>query len=291
VNEYMNKIVGTDNFDYVIAIDTDSVYVNFGPLVEKMGMTDPEQIVKVIDQIGRDKFEPLFEKSYAKLAEYMNAYANKMVMGREAIADAGIWTAKKRYILNVHNNEGVQYAEPKLKIMGIEAVKSSTPASCRDALKSLFKVIITGNEKDTQDAIAAFKAHFNTLAPHEIAFPRGVSTLAKWRDASTTYKKGTPIHVRGCLLYNRELDERKLTRKHTVIKEGEKIKFVYLDPKNPIKENIIAFPDFLPEELGLIQYVDYDLQFQKAFMSPIEPVLEAIGWTAEKVVSLEDFFG
>ena len=291
VNDYMNEIVGTENFDYVIAIDTDSVYVNFGPLVEKMGMTDTAQIVSVIDKIGQDKFEPLFEKSYAKLAEYMNAYANRMVMGREAIADAGIWTAKKRYILNVHNNEGVQYAQPKLKIMGIEAVKSSTPASCRDALKGLFKVIIAGNEKDTQDAIAAFKAHFNTLAPHEIAFPRGVSTLSKWRDAASTYKKGTPIHVRGSLLYNRELEEKKLTRKHTVIKEGEKIKFVYLDPKNPIKENIIAFPDFLPEELGLVKYVDYDLQFQKAFMSPIEPVLEAIGWTAEKVVSLEDFFG
>jgi DNA polymerase elongation subunit (family B) len=291
VNEYMNKIVGSDGVDYVIAIDTDSVYVNFGPLVDKMGMTDTDQIVKVIDQIGRDKFEPLFEKSYSTLAQYMNAYSNKMVMGREAIADAGIWTAKKRYILNVHNNEGVQYAEPKLKIMGIEAVKSSTPASCRDALKALFKVIIAGNEEDTQRAIATFKSHFMTLPPHEIAFPRGVSSLSKWRDAADIYKKGTPIHVRGCLLYNRVLEDKKLTRKHTVIKEGEKIKFVYLDPKNPIKENIIAFPDFLPEEMGLARYVDYELQFEKAFMSPVEPILEAIGWTAEKVVSLEDFFG
>ena len=291
VNDYMNKIVGTEDFDYVVAIDTDSVYVNFGPLVDKMGLTDTDQIVKVIDQIGAEKFEPLFESSYNDLARYMNAYENKMVMGREAIADTGIWTAKKRYILNVHNNEGVQYAEPKLKIMGIEAVKSSTPASCRDALKALFKVIIAGSEEDTQRAIASFKSHFMTLAPDEIAFPRGVSDLKKWRDAATIYKKGTPIHVRGCLLYNNMLDEMKLTRKQTVIKEGEKIKFVYLDPKNPIRENIIAFPDFLPEDLGLNQYVDYELQFEKAFMSPVEPILEAIGWTAEKVVSLEDFFG
>ena len=290
VNNYMNEIVGTTDFDYVIAIDTDSVYVNFGPLVEKMGMTDTDQIVSVIDKIGQDKFEPLFEKSYAVLAEYMNAYANRMVMGREAIADAGIWTAKKRYILNVHNNEGVQYAQPKLKIMGIEAVKSSTPASCRDALKSLFKVIIKGSEKETQDAIASFKAHFKTLSPQEVAFPRGVSNLRKWRDSRDIYKKGTPIHVRGSLLFNHQLSEKKLTRKFTEIKEGEKIKFVYLNPKNPTKENIIAFLDFLPEELGLSQYVDYDLQFEKAFMSPIEPVLEAIGWSAEERVSLEDFF-
>ena len=291
VNDYMNKIVGTENFDYVIAIDTDSVYVNFGPLVDKMGLTDTAQTVKVIDQIGQEKFEPLFEQSYGKLAEYMNAYKNKMVMGREAIADAGIWTAKKRYILNVHNNEGVQYAQPKLKIMGIEAVKSSTPASCRDALKGLFKLIITGTEKQTQQAIAMFRDHFNSLDPHEIAFPRGVSDVSGWRDAATVYRKGCPIHVRGSLLYNKLVVDNNLEKRYNLIKDGEKIKFIYLDPKNPIKENVVAFYDFLPEEIGLHKYVDYDKQFDKAFLAVVRPVLEAIGWTEEETVSLEDFFG
>ena len=291
VNQYMNKIVGSEDFDYVIAIDTDSVYVNFGPLVDKMGLTDTQQIVKVLSQIGEEKFEPLFERSYSDLAGYMNAYANKMVMGREAIADAGIWTAKKRYILNVHNNEGVQYAKPKLKIMGIEAVKSSTPASCRDALKGLFKVMITGTEKQTQDAIKLFKNHFKSLAPHEVAFPRGVSNISKWRDASTVYKKGCPIHVRGSLLYNKLLLDNKLEKRYNTIKDGEKIKFLYLDKKNPIKENVIAFYDFLPKEFGLHKYCDYDTQFEKAFLAVVLPVLEAIGWTEEEVVSLEDFFG
>jgi len=291
VNDYMNKVVGTENFDYVIAIDTDSVYVNFGPLVEKMGLTDTDQIVKVIDQIGQEKFEPLFEKSYEKLSTYMNAHKNKMVMGREAIADNGIWTAKKRYILNVHNNEGVQYAQPKLKIMGIEAVKSSTPASCRDALKGLFKVMISGTEKQTQEAIQLFRGHFNSLQPHEIAFPRGVSDISKWRDAATTFKKGCPIHVRGSLLYNKLILDNNLEKRYNVIKNGEKIKFIYLDPKNPIKQNVVAFYDFLPEEIGLHKYVDYDLQFEKAFLAVVLPVLEAIGWKAEETVSLEDFFG
>ena len=291
VNQYLNKVLSTNNFDYVIAIDTDSVYVNFGPLVEKMGLTDTAKTVKVIDQIGQEKFEPLFEQSYSDLAKYMNAYSNKMVMGREAIADVGIWTAKKRYILNVHNNEGVQYAKPKLKIMGIEAVKSSTPASCRAALKGLFNVIVTGSETETQNAIQIFKRHFYTLAPHEIAFPRGVSDITKWKNPNTVYAKGCPIHVRGSLLYNNLLKENQLEKKYNIIKDGEKIKFLYLNPKNPIKENVISFLDFLPEDIGLHKYVDYDKQFDKAFLAVVRPVLEAIGWSEEETVSLEDFFG
>ena len=291
VNDYMNQLLGTDEVDYVIAIDTDSVYINFGPMVEQMGLTDKDKTVKVIDQIAETKFIPLIEKSYQRLSDYMNAYSNKMVMGREAIADVGIWTAKKRYILNVHNNEGVQYAKPKLKIMGIEAVKSSTPASCREALKGLFKVMVTGTEKDTQNAIQMFRAHFNTLEPHEIAFPRGVSDVVKWRDRDTVYKKGTPIHVRGSLLYNKAVKDNKLSKKLTDIKNGEKIKFLYLNPKNPTREDVIAFPDYLPPEFGLNKYVDYDKMFDKAFLKVVEPILEAQDWKAEETVSLEDFFG
>jgi len=291
VNDYMNQLLGTDEVDYVIAIDTDSVYINFGPMVEQMGLTDKDKTVKVIDQIAETKFIPLIEKSYQRLSDYMNAYSNKMVMGREAIADVGIWTAKKRYILNVYNNEGVQYAKPKLKIMGIEAVKSSTPASCREALKGLFKVMVTGTEKDTQTAIQIFRAHFNTLEPHEIAFPRGVSDVVKWRDRDTVYKKGTPIHVRGSLLYNKAVKDNKLSKKLTDIKNGEKIKFLYLNPKNPTREDVIAFPDYLPPEFGLNKYVDYDKMFQKSFLNVIEPILDAQDWKAEETVSLEDFFG
>ena len=291
VNDYMNKVLSTKDEDYVIAIDTDSVYMNFGSLVEKMGMTDRDKITRVIDQIVEEKFIPLIEDSYNDLAYYMDAYENKMVMGREVIADAGIWTAKKRYILNVLNSEGVQYAKPKLKIMGIEAVKSSTPASCRDALKGLFNILIGGTEDNTQKAIAIFNTHFVTLPPQDIAFPRGVSDIGKWKHPDTIYMKGTPIHVRGALLYNALLKELDLERKYTPIKDGEKIKFLYLNPKNPIKENVIAFPDYLPEEFDLHKYVDHKLMFEKAFMNPVNPILDAIGWKPEPTISLEDFFG
>ena len=291
VNTYMNSLLGTKDQDFVIAIDTDSVYVDFGPMVEQMGLTDTAKTVEVLDQIASKKFEPILEQSYSAMAKYMNAYENKMVMSREVIADVGVWTAKKRYILNVHDNEGVRYNVPKLKIMGIEAVKSSTPASCRDALKGLFKVMMTTDEKDTQKAIQTFRNHFMTLQPHEVAFPRGVSDVFKWRDRDTIYKSGCPIHVRGALLYNKLLKDLKLTKKYTEIKNGEKIKFLYLDPKNPIRENVIAFPDYLPEEFGLHKYVDHQLMFQKAFLAVVDPVLGAMDWKAEETVSLEDFFG
>jgi DNA polymerase elongation subunit (family B) len=290
VNDYMNSLLGTDNVDYVIAIDTDSVYINFGPMVEQMGLTDKAQTVRVLDEIAEKKFVPVIEKAYEELSTYMDSYENKMVMGREVIADVGVWTAKKRYILNVHNSEGVQYTTPKLKIMGIEAVKSSTPASCRDALKGLFKVMMTGTEKDAQTAIQLFRQHFNSLQPHEVAFPRGVSDIGKWKDRDTIYKTGTPIHVRGALLYNRILEEKGLTKKYSLINDGDKIKFIYLDPKNPIRENIIAFPDYLPEDFGLEKFIDHKKQFDKAFLAVVRPVLEAMNWKEEETVSLEDFF-
>ena len=291
VNVYMNQILGTTDHDYVIAIDTDSVYINFGPMVEQMGITDKKRAVEVIDEICQKKFEPLLKESYDVMAKYMDSYENKMVMEREVIADVGVWTAKKRYILNVHNSEGVQYAKPKLKIMGIEAVKSSTPASCRDALKGLFKVMMTAEEKDAQKAIQIFRDHFYGLEPQDVAFPRGVSDITKWKDRDNVYKSGCPIHVRGALLYNQLLKDLKLTRKYTEIKDGEKIKFVYLDPKNPIKENVIAFPEYLPTEFGLHKYVDHSKMFEKAFLNVVTPVLDAMQWKAEETVSLEDFFG
>ena len=289
VNEFMNKIVGTNNKDYVIAIDTDSVYVNFGPLVNKY---IKDNHVENIDKICEDQFQPMLQKSYQKLYDQFSCYTPRMEMGREAIADRGIWTAKKRYILNVHNNEGVQYAEPKLKIMGIEAIKSSTPSACRDALKNIFKVIISGSETKTQKAIQDFKLYFSSLPPEEVAFPRGANNISKWeRKREGLYAKGTPIHIRGAILYNHYLKDKDLTKKYAIVNNGEKVKFCYLKTPNPIRENVIAFPDYLPPELQLHAYVNYDLQFEKTFLDPITPILDAVGWSAESKVSLEDFFG
>ena len=213
-----------------------------------------------------------------------------MVMGREVIANRGIWTAKKRYILNVHDNEGVRYAKPKLKIMGIEAIKSSTPAICRQALKDIFKRIIDTDQETVQADIANFKLAFKQASAEQVAFPRGVNNLNKWTSKETIYKKGTPIHIRGAILHNNIVNTQKLGRSIQKITSGDKVKFTYLVKPNPIKENVISFVDYLPRQFKLEQYIDYNLQFEKTFLGAIEPVLDAVGWTSEHKVSLEDFF-
>jgi len=287
VNEYMNELLKTEDVDYVIAIDTDSLYVNFGPMVEKF---EPKNPVNFLDGICRTHVEPKIKEAYDKLFTRMNCHKERLEMGREVIADRGIWTAKKRYILNVHNSEGVQYAEPKLKIMGIEAIKSSTPEVCRDKFKEIFKILISGSEEDTQAYIKNFKTEFKSLPAEKVAFPRSVSNITDWHDRKSIYKKGSPIHVRGSLLYNKLCKDNKLTKKYELIQNANRIKFCYMKMPNPIQENVIAFPEVLPPELKLDHYIDYDLQFDKTFVEPLKLILDSIGWHPEPVASLDDFF-
>ena len=288
INKEMNQIMKSSGTDYVIAIDTDSLYINFGPMIKQLAPKDP---VKFLDKICKEHFEPVLKKAYDDLFQKMNCHQPRMEMSREVIADRGIWTAKKRYILNVHNSEGVQYDEPKLKIMGIEAIKSSTPEIVRGKFKEAFRIIISETEKDTQNFIQTFKKDFKSLPPEAVAFPRSVSNITDWRDRKTIYKKGSPIHVRGSLLYNKYLKDYKCTNRYELIENGSRIKFCYLRMPNTIKENVIAFPDVVPKEFGLERYIDYEKQFEKTFIDPLKLILDAIGWTVEEQQTLEDFFG
>ena len=293
MNQYLNKLLQTEGEDYVIASDTDSIYLNLGPLVTKFFSTkssDKTAIVSILDKICQEKLEPFIEQSYQELANYVSAYDQKMQMKRENIAERGIWTAKKRYILNVWNSEGVQYSEPKLKMMGIEAVKSSTPAPCRQMIKDGLKIIMSGTEDDVIDYIDRCRNNFKKLSPEEISFPRSVNDVVKWKSSADIYIKGTPIHVRGALLYNHYLKEKGLTKKYSLISNGEKIKFCYLKNPNPIHEDVITFIQDFPKELGLLKYVNYDLQFEKAFLKPLRIIIESIGWSIEKANTLENFF-
>ena len=293
MNSYLNKILKTEDVDYVIASDTDSIYLNLGDLVEKVyegREKTAESVVSFLNKICEVEFEKYIESSYQKLATYVNAYDQKMFMKRENIAERGIWTAKKRYILNVWDSEGVRYEEPKLKMMGIEAVKSSTPAPCRTMIKDGLKLMMNGTEEDVIKFIDDCRAKFKTLPPEEIAFPRTVSDVKKYYNYTDIYSKGTPIHCRGALLFNYYIKKNKLDRKYSLIGNGEKIKFLYLKKPNIIRENVISFIQDFPRELGLDKYIDYDLQFEKSFVEPLKAILDAIGWNVEKTVNLELFF-
>ena len=294
MNAYLNKLLKTDDYDYVIASDTDSIYLHLGPLVEKVFESrekSDQSILRFLEKVCDVEFEKYIQNSYEELATYVNAYSQKMVMKRENIANKGIWTAKKRYILNVWNSEGVQYAEPKLKMMGIEAVKSSTPMPCRGAIKKALELVMTSDESDVQKFISQFRKKFESMPLEEISFPRSCNNLEKFTSTKGIYGKGCPIHVRGSLLYNHYVKKHKIQNKFPFIQEGEKIKYLYLRKPNRIGENVISFFQTLPKEFELDGSVDYEVQFDKSFLSPVKVILDAIGWAPEKQVTLEHIFG
>jgi len=292
LNEYLNKLYKTDGVDYVLACDTDSVYIKLDTLVDSVfaDQSDTKKIVKFLDKVCVEKLEPYIDDCYQDLADYMNAFEQKMKMKRECIADKGIWTAKKRYILNVYNQEGVPYEKAKLKMMGIEAIRTSTPAVCRKSIKDTLEVIMNSTEEDMQAFVAKFREEFMQMPFESVASPRSVSELDKYTDTSQIYKKGTPINAKGAIMYNHLIRKLKLDKKYEAISNGQKIKYSYLKLPNPIACNVIATPGTLPTEFGLDKYVDRDLQFEKSYLEPIKTIVDAIGWSVEKKFSLEDFW-
>tara|TARA_B100000609_G_C17162205_1_gene406820 strand:- start:125 stop:1150 length:1026 start_codon:yes stop_codon:yes gene_type:complete len=296
VNTYLNKLLNSNEKDYVIASDTDSIYICLDDLVTKVygdKEVSQEKVVDFLDKACKEKIEPFIDRSYQELATYANAYEQKMFMKRENIAARGIWTAKKRYILNVWNSEGVQYSKPKLKMMGIEAVKSSTPAPCRTAIKDALNIMMSGTQSELLDFIAKFKNEFYNMEPEDIAFPRSVNGLSKYRSTTDVYTKGTPLHVRGSLLYNFYVNKKKLENIYPLIQEGEKIKYVHLkvDGKNNyMQEDVFSFLNTFPRQLGLEVCIDKKKQFHKSFLAPLQIITDVIGWETEKKGSLEAFF-
>jgi DNA polymerase elongation subunit (family B) len=292
INAYMNKLLVTEDIDYVIASDTDSIYLRMGELVDKFikDTSDKQKVISLMDKICEEKIQPYIDKSYKELSEYVHAYQQKMEMKREGLSNKGIWTAKKRYILNIYNNEGVQYKEPQMKVMGLEMIKSSTPSAIREKMKQAIQLMVSGTQEDILNFIENFREEFKTLPVEEISFPRGLNGLNTYSDNSNLYKKGTPIHVKGAILYNHNLKKNNLTKKYPHIQEGEKVKFTYLKMPNPFKDTVISYPSRLPKEFELQEYIDYDMQFNKAFLEPIKVILDCMGWKTERTSSIEDFF-
>jgi DNA polymerase elongation subunit (family B) len=307
LNKYINKTVKTENVDYVIASDTDSVYLCLNTLVEKVfpniGLFDgspatanTKTIVDFLDKAANELFLPFIDKKFNELADITNAYENKMQMGREVIADKGIWTAKKRYMLNVWDSEGVRYTEPKLKIKGIETTRSSTPEFVRKHLKTAINITLNGTEQEMVDFIEKCRDEFYSLPPEQMAFPRSVNGMTKYADKDTIYRKSTPIAVKGALIYNYHLKQMKLEKKYKKIIEGDKIKYLHLKKPNPFggmkgEDQVVSFPNILPKEFELEKYIDSKMQFEKSFIDPLTAILDTIGWSTEKKNTLENLFG
>jgi DNA polymerase elongation subunit (family B) len=297
LNKYLNETLKTTDVDYIIASDTDSIYICLDSLVKKVlkNETDVNKIVDFLDKSVSKLIEPFIEKKYEELAQIMNCAGNYMHMKREVIASKGIWTAKKRYMLNVWDSEGVRYKSVKLKIKGIETTRSSTPQVVREKLKKSIDIIMNGDQEQLIDFICEFKKTFFSLPAEDVAFPRSVNNLKEYHSATSIYKKSTPIAVKGALIHNHFVRKMKLEKKYKLITDGDKIKFVYLKAPNPIcgpegKDMVITFLNSLPIELDLNNYIDYDTQFEKTFLEPLRNILNVIGWTVEKQNTLEEFF-
>ena len=295
INRYLNEVLKPEEVkDYVVAVDTDSVYICMDDLVKQVygdNIEDKTKVIDFLDKVCADQMEKIIDKSYDKLKDYVNAFDQKMVMKRENLADKAVWTAKKRYIMNVYDSEGVRYEEPKLKMMGIDAIRSSTPTACKDKMKHILKIIMNGTEDDVITYIGDFRKEFMTLGAEEIFFPRSVRGLEKYFDAAHLHTKGAPIHVKASLLYNKLLKDHKLVNDYPTIKDGEKIKFAYLKKQNTTGGESIAILNQLPKEFELQEYIDYDKMFEKSFIEPMKVILNAVGWQTEHVASLESFFG
>lgn len=291
LNKWMNKLLNTDK-DYVIAIDTDSNYVNVQPLVDKFfSNKSKDEIVDILNKVCEEQMRKAIDEGYADLAQYTNAFENAMVMEREAIASSAVWTAKKRYAMNVWDMEGVRYEkEAKVKIQGLEAIRSSTPMSCRKELLEIIKLILDTDEQTVQTYLSQFKEKFMNLPFEEIAMPRTMNNVSKQTRNDNSFNKGTPPHVRGAIAYNKLLLRNGLTNWES-IKDGDKAKFMYLRQPNNVGTDVISFYSTLPKELNIEQYIDKEKMFEKVVIDPVKNILDPINWSPVKIQTLADFFG
>ena len=294
VNSYMNGVLGTEGKDYIIASDTDSLYINCGPLVQTVyrGRPKPsrERVVDFLHDMVVQRLEGKIEDYFQELADYTNAAEQKMKMKLDLIADRGVWVGKKMYVLDVLEKEGVRLAEPEIEVKGLASRRSSTPKICREKLKDAFKIFAHGNEPDMHKFIADFRKEFNALPFWEVASPRGIKGMKKYADPRGLVRPHCPIQVRGAIVYNRFL-ERNGIKDMRKIYDGDKAKFAYLDMPNPFHQNVVAVPDEMAaRRLDLDTLVDRASQFEVGFLDPLKKVLDQVGWTTEEVNTVDSLY-
>lgn len=289
INKFMNNVFNTVDVDYVIYQDTDSAYVNCKPVVDKLGLTD-EEAINVIKDFVESKLSPKIENICSEFAAKLNAYENKLSMKLEKICNRSFFICKKRYALNVSYDEGIFYSKPKLKVTGLETVRSSVPKFTRDAMTECFKLMFDNKKEELYEFVYSFRNKFFTASFDEIGAPMGVKNLEKYYNNETLYKKACPIHVRGSLIFNRWLKETELDRKYELIYDFDKVKYCYLNVANPTHENVISIKGDPPTEFHIEEFIDYEKQWIKTFLRPMQNICKTIGVNLEAEPDLNDIF-
>ena len=297
LNTLFNKLCKTENVDFNIAGDTDSIYLDMERIVKLIPgyeSKSDEAIVDFLDNFFKTIVQSVIDKAFDEFTEYTNSRELAIFWDREVIASRGFWTAKKRYALKIYDSEGVKVKPPKdIKVMGLEIIKSNTPEFCRKKLKECVRIILTKDNDSLISYIEECRKEFNSMPIDDIAQPGGVGNMSDYYGTGgELFKKGAQAHVRGCIIFNKMLDDYPNLVNRTRISDGDKIKKVYLNLPNPSGINIISYPvgENIPKEFGLDEYIDKNTQFEKTFLAPLRGMLDSIGWKSEASFSIDSLF-
>lgn len=294
INDYLNILLGTNNVDRIITNDTDSLFLNLNDLVKKRFKIRPEHkiITNFLDKFSETIINPFIKKCYNDLGKYLNVKNQCLSMVRDVITSNFLIKGKKRYIANVTDCEGLRYPEPRLKYVGIEVVRSSTPKFFKNRLIESCKLIMTSDNEALMAYVDSIRQDMLSELISDISIGTGVSDVHKYANSDLVcgYTKGTPIGCRAAIIYNKFILTNNLTSKYPLVESGDKIKYVYLKLPNTIKENVFGYIGNIPTESKLEKYIDYDLMLEKSFINPLTELLDIIGWSLSKVSTLDAFF-
>ena len=299
-NHFYNKELG-DNDDYVIYIDTDSIFASAIPLIKKRfpkdKLSEAMMTQRILEVCG--EVQDYLNQSYNYFAKkFLNLDEHVFDIKQEVIAKSGLFITKKRYGLRIINDAGRKVN--KIHVKGLDTVRSNFAVAMKDLLSKVLEDILANVPKEKIDErISIFKRNMNSLHFDVMANPIGVKGIGKYEvkvedSAFSVYKKGTPVHVKSAINYNSLLDYWYEGRKYEKITNGSKIKWVYLK-NNEFGFDTIGYKGYEdpPQILDLIKtHIDHERMFQQAMSKKIGMFYKAMKW--EKVVdnrkSIERFF-
>ena len=288
INAEFNKS-HTGNF--IIYGDTDSVYFSIKPFVEDYKAEHPQaDINELVDfalEFNNTNVNKIIDDTINEFATELNAYdASTIGAKAEICADTGIFIAKKRYVLRVREDEGTRFAldHPKIKTVGIEIARSSTPSWIRSKLKEAIPILLDKSFADVRTWFLKTKEEYMSQPVETLAISGAVTSLDyNIKDSSI------PIGSRSVLVYNKFVEDNNLTNKYPLIPPGEKSKRLYLKTPNKFNSDTIAFtnPSFIKE---FKDYIDYDKNFEKTFISPLSIMTTPLKYDITlKTDTLEDW--